>query len=221
MAFIDQNKRSHPIAMTATIVLQGVAIYALIQGLAVSFIPEVTTVLRADNVPADIPPPPPKPQPSASPTIDIPTPQPALERKIELPSVRDPVSTDFRQIPSGEVITPLPQITPPPIPDPTPTFVPRMASPRGNLAGWATPADYPARDLREGNQGVARFQLTIGMDGRVQACRITQSTGFAGLDQATCSNVSRRARFEAATDGSGARAAGSYSGSVRWVIPRD
>ena len=42
----------------------------------------------------------------------------------------------------------------------------------------------------------------------------------AGLDRATCDNVARRARFEPATDASGANVAGSYANNIRWVIPK-
>lgn len=220
MAFTDQGKQAHPFALTAAIVLQGVAVYALIHGFAVSFVPEVTAILRARNIPAETLPPPPQPRPSTSaPTAPVPQRQtdPIIDRT-RVP-VRDPVMTDFKQISDQQAEIRLPDILPPP--DPTPTFQPRMAIPRGNPGYWATTNDYPARDLREGNQGIARFLLTIGADGRVQSCRITQSTGFSGLDDATCRNVSRRARFDPATDGTGAPVSGTYSGSVRWLIPRD
>ena len=75
-------------------------------------------------------------------------------------------------------------------------------------------------DLREGNQGVTQFTLTIGADGKVQSCMVTASSGFPGLDKATCDNVSRRARFEPATDGSGNRVGGTYSNRIRWEIPQ-
>jgi protein TonB len=63
--------------------------------------------------------------------------------------------------------------------------------------------------------------LLIGSDGRVESCVVTQSSGFAGLDEATCRNLARRGRFDAATDESGSRVAGSFSGSIRWEIPKD
>ncbi|HEY0958107.1 MAG TPA: TonB family protein [Novosphingobium sp.] len=219
MAFTDQSKQAHPFALTAAIVLQGVAVYALIHGFAVSFVPEVTAILKARNIPAETSPPPQNPQSAANMQAD-PVPQKQVDPMLDRVSMRDPVMTDFKQISDQQVEVRLPDIAPPLL-DPTPTFPPRMAMPRGNPGDWATTNDYPARDLREGNQGIAHFLLTIGADGRVQSCRITQSTGFSGLDDATCRNVSRRARFEAATDGTGASVSGTYSGSIRWVIPRD
>jgi protein TonB len=106
-------------------------------------------------------------------------------------------------------------------PPPPPIVPPRGARPHGNPGLWASTADYPTRELRDGDQGTTRFSLTIGTDGRVQSCTVTTSSGFPGLDKATCDNVSRRARFEPATDGSGTRVPGTYSGSIRWVIPQD
>ena len=62
--------------------------------------------------------------------------------------------------------------------------------------------------------------VTVGADGRVSGCDIVRSSGYRGLDQATCRAVTRRARFRPATDGNGQNVAGSYSNSVRWQIPR-
>ena len=76
-----------------------------------------------------------------------------------------------------------------------------------------------ARDLREGNQGRVGFALSLAADGRVAACRVTSSSGHPGLDEATCALVSRRARFTPATGPDGHPGAGSYSGTIRWVIP--
>jgi protein TonB len=54
----------------------------------------------------------------------------------------------------------------------------------------------------------------------VQACEVIRSSGSASLDKAACDNVSRRARFDAATDESGAKVVGTYASSVKWQIPR-
>lgn len=219
MAYADQSKRAHPAAVTAAILLQGAAIYALIHGFAVSFIPEVTSVFSARNIAIETPPTP-RPQPSVRPKKDTIQPRTSVDRTITpLSNANDVVFTEARQIPIDPVDVKLPDFLPPP--DPSPSFTPRLARPRNSPTNWATTNDYPARDLREGNQGTARFLLTIGANGRVESCRITETTGSASLDDATCRNVSRRAQFDPATDGSGARVGGTYSGSIRWVIPRD
>ena len=60
--------------------------------------------------------------------------------------------------------------------------------------------DYPTAELSAGHEGITRFRLSIGTDGKVQSCEITESSGFPRLDQAACANLKKRARFVAATD---------------------
>lgn len=95
----------------------------------------------------------------------------------------------------------------------------RSAKPKGNPGGWATSADYPPRALREGREGVTRFSVSVTPDGKVGSCSVTGSSGHGDLDDATCKNVSRRGRFEAAMK-DGQKVAGSWSGSIRWQIPK-
>ena len=94
-----------------------------------------------------------------------------------------------------------------------------LREPRGNPGRWATPNDYPSRALREEREGVASFTVTVDTDGRVTSCRITRSSGHDDLDEATCKNIERRARFRPATDGNGQETTGTWSSSVRWQIP--
>lgn len=61
--------------------------------------------------------------------------------------------------------------------------------------------------------------MTIGADGRVRNCEIVASSGSADLDRATCTNVAKRARFNPATDATGAAVGGSYTSAVKWEIP--
>ena len=77
------------------------------------------------------------------------------------------------------------------------------------------------RDRREEREGVTGFRVTIGTDGKVVDCQITKSSGSPDLDEATCANVRRRARFTPATDGEGNPTTGSYANAIRWVIPKD
>ena len=79
--------------------------------------------------------------------------------------------------------------------------------------------NFLAAALREQREGVARFRVTIGPDGRVRNCEITASSGSPDLDRATCANVAKRARFKPAIDASGATVSGSYASAVKWQIP--
>jgi protein TonB len=113
-------------------------------------------------------------------------------------------------------------------PTPLPTAIPTYALalrakppvPKNDPKTWVTTDDYPARDLREENEGTAVFRVAVGSSGRVTGCEIVRSSGHPGLDGATCKAVTARARFAPATDENGDAVSGSYSNSVRWQIPR-
>lgn len=218
MAYIDRSTASGQRVATMAVVaaLQGAVIVALINGLAVKFIaPTPIPNPKTEDVSVTVPlPPPPPPKPPADARERQRDPRPTIP--LGSPDTRDPLPP-IPLPPLPLPPDPVPSFTPGPLPSPTAT--PRAPRPRNAPGGWATPNDYPARDLREGNQGVTRFSLAIGPDGRVQRCTIIAGSGFAGLDRATCDNVSRRARFDPATDGGGNRVAGVYSGSIRWEIP--
>lgn len=111
-----------------------------------------------------------------------------------------------------------------PAPAPRPVIVAagkaRAATPIGNPATWVTRADYPPEALREQREGVVGFRLEIGPNGRVTACEVTFSSGYAPLDEATCRLLSERAIFNPGLDAKGKPTTSSYSSRVRWVIPQ-
>jgi len=64
--------------------------------------------------------------------------------------------------------------------------------------------------------------LVVGTNGRVESCSIIQSTGASELDRATCQILERRARFEPATDSSGAKVSDTVTTPpIRWQIPQN
>ncbi len=79
---------------------------------------------------------------------------------------------------------------------------------------------YPRDALRHGDEGTVRFEAVIGKDGSVRSCAITQSSGHADLDQATCDAIRQVRGFTPATNVRGAVIEGSYSSAIRWVIPK-
>ena len=217
MSYVDRKPKSNQRAIAAVTValLQGAVIIAVINGFAVHFIPKAP-VQRLAAQQWKLPPPPPPEKPKVEPD-EKPTVLTAPTRSIELRPVDGPVVFELPpfDLPETDIPT-IVHLDPPVL---RPSFTPQKARPLNGPETWFTTDDYPSRDLREGNQGTARFSLTIGTDGTVQACTITQSTGFGGLDEATCKFATRRARFKPATDSTGSRVTGTYSGSVRWVIP--
>ena len=217
MAYADQEVSGNRIAAFVVVALLHVALgYALVTGLAYEgvkqLVKKVTTVDIKKDEPKKEPPPPPK-KVEAAPPIVAPPP------KMNIATVSPPVEI-VQTVPPP---APPPVIVAPPAPvvAPPPRVQPKQATPRGNPANWATTNDYPTRALREEREGTTGFRVTVGPDGRVTSCSITSSSGSSDLDEATCSNVTRRARFNPATDGEGNPTTGQYSSRVRWVIPKD
>ena len=217
MAYADQEMSGNRIAAFVVVALLHILVgYALVTGLAYEAVQQVvkkvTTVDIKKEEPKEEPPPPPK-QDAAPPPIVAPPP------KINVNVTPPPVQTVVTPPPAAPVV---PIIAPPaPVAPPPPRVQPKQPTPKGNPANWATTNDYPTRALREEREGTTSFRVTVGPDGRVTGCTITSSSGSPDLDEATCSNVTRRARFNPATDGEGQPTSGSYSNRVRWVIPKD
>lgn len=218
MAYADQSMSGNKITALIIVALIHVAVgYALVTGLAYEaakkVIQKVTTVDIKEEVKKDEPPPPP-PKKADVPPPPIVAPPPKINVAPAAPMI-DTVTSP------PPVMPPMVLVPPPPAAPPPPRFTPKGASPKGNPANWATANDYPARALREEREGTTGFRVSIGPDGRVTDCQITSSSGHSDLDQATCDNVRRRARFTPATDGEGNPTSATYSNRIRWVIPKD
>ena len=218
MAYADQEMSGNKVTAFVIVALIHVVVgYALVTGLAYEglrqVVKKVTTVdIKKEEPKKEEPPPPPKQQ-AAPPPIVAPPP------KINVSVAPPPVTTVVTPPPVAPVV---PVLAPPaPVAPPPPRVQPKSATPKGNSGNWATTNDYPTRALREEREGTTSFRVTVGPDGRVTSCEITGSSGSDDLDAATCSNVTRRARFNPATDGDGNPTSGSYSNRVRWVIPKD
>ncbi len=218
MAYADQEMSGNKVTAFVIVALIHVVVgYALVTGLAYEglrqVVKKVTTVdIKKEEPKKEEPPPPPKQQ-AAPPPIVAPPP------KINVSVAPPPVQTVVTPPPVAPVV---PVLAPPaPVAPPPPRVQPKQATPKGNPGNWATTNDYPTRALREEREGTTSFRVTVGPDGRVTSCEITGSSGSDDLDAATCSNVTRRARFNPATDGDGNPTSGSYSNRVRWVIPKD
>jgi len=190
--------------------------YALVTGLAYSatkkLIERVTTVDIDEPEPEVEEPPPPPPENAPPPPIVAPP--PPINVAVAPPAIQ--TVTTAPPPPPLVIHT----AAPPPAPPPPPRVQPKGAEPRGNPGSWANSNDYPSRALREEREGVTRFSVTVGADGRVTGCQVTGSSGHADLDDTTCKLIQRRARFRPATDGDGQPTTGSWSSAVRWEIPK-
>lgn len=219
MAYYDHRAGTSERAVAAGLVavLQAGVIVALVHGLAVAFIPRDAPPPPVTGEQIYLPPPPPmpKPQPSDEPVIDKTSHRDATESPLRT----EKNDSDVKLPPLGPSTGDSTTIENPPPPPLPPSGLERGARPANKPGSWVTQDDYSPADIRSERQGTARFMLGIGADGKVTSCTILQSTGFESLDAATCKLVSRRARFETALDGNGSPIAGSYTGSIRWVIP--
>lgn len=223
MAYLDQSNdpRRRVTAIAGVAIIHAVLGLGVVTGLTVAgFAPPVDVwrpiVLTPDPTPT---PTPPKPQASDQPTSSTVV---APQRPIDLPIPKDDgVATFDKPIdpPDGTGLKVTPTPTPMPSPTPSPFLQPRLARPSNDRNGWVTNNDYPAALLYREVEGTVGYKLIIGTNGKVSACDVTLSSGNGQLDDATCRLIARRARFEPATDGSGAKIMGSFSGTVLWQIP--
>lgn len=223
MAYLQHTSwKDRPGAVAGVIAIHALLGYGLINGLGfVGVIPAVPPNVQSTYIP-DIPLPPP-PKPVEDPKTDV---VPARDPVAPLP----PLDLSDRRplIETTEIVLPpLPDV-PRVIPSPTPTvdagprkpaFDPVGPRPRNDPGAWVMTSDYKTSWINREWTGTARFRLEIAASGKVAGCTITGSSGHAELDKATCDLVTRRARFEPARDGAGARIGGRYSGAVSWVLP--
>lgn len=226
MAYLqNSNWRERPGAVAGVIVVHGLIGYALVAGLDASQIVETVKNPQGIFVPeVKLPPPPPRPQPTVEPDLKLTTPPAhAPSPPLDLSTTRPAVDVTDVVIPQiDEVITryvPGPTPAPEPAISPRPAFDPVSARPRNDPGSWVTEADYRSSWINREMVGTARFRLEIGAGGKVEQCTITGSSGYPELDRATCDLVTRRARFDAAKDVTGARTSGTYASSVRWQLP--
>lgn len=219
MAYADQQMSGNRIVAIIIVALIHVAVgYALITGLAYSAVKKA--IERVTTVDINEPPPPP-PDTPPPPEPKAPPPPVAPPPPINISVAPPPIQVQPNIPPPAPPVRIIPPAAPPaPPPPPPPRFTPKAPQPKGNPGSWATTDDYPSRALREEREGVTRFSVTVGPDGRVQSCSVTGSSGSPDLDDAACRAIQRRARFNPATDGEGKPTTGTYSNSVRWQIPK-
>lgn len=210
MSYLDQPEMStrKMVAIVLVVILHALLGYAFITGLAFNVVKKVVVDLKTFDVNEAAPPPPPPP-----PDIDIPPPPVAAPPPI--------VQLQAPPPPMVQVAPPPPVVAPPPPPAPPPVIQPVRATPRGKIQDLITTDDYPSASLRNNEEGTTSYRLDIGADGKVVACTVTGSSGHPALDDTSCRLLQRRARFNAATDSSGAKVGSVYSGRVRWQIPKD
>ena len=220
MAYADQDGMStnRIVSVVIVLLLHAFLGYALVTGLAYDAVVAIKEKMTVVDVKEEEPPeeeePPPEPEKQIEPPVVSP---PPLVRTITPPPTVRTVDTP----PPAAPIVPTAAPPAPSAPPPPPPVAKRPSPiPKGNPGNWANTNDYPSRALQQEREGTTGFRVTVGPNGRVTDCQISSSSGHPDLDQATCTNVTRRARFDPALDGSGNPTTGSYSNRVRWQIPK-
>ena len=188
------------LAIIMVVVLQFALGYAIVTGLAYKVVKKAAEDLKTFDVeeqppPPEEPPPPPKDMPDTPPPPTMPPPM------VRMQAPTPPIVV--QEAPTPPPIRPVIVAPPPPMPPPPPRKVQSATSAKGDLRTLFSGDDYPASAQAAGAEGTARAQLTIGPDGRVASCNITQSTGNGALDSATCNILRRRAKFVPARDSNG------------------
>lgn len=215
MAYADQQMSTRRIVAISVVALLHAGLgYAFVTGLAYNVVKKLPTVLETFDVqeakPPEEEPPPPPPEPEAAPPPVAPPPEVVVTTQAPPPPV-------VVSVPTPPVISAPP---PPPVVQQKPSQA-IGASPKGNRKLWITTEDYPGSAQRAGEEGTTGIRVDIGSDGRVASCEVTQSSGSAALDDATCKLYQRRGRFNPAKDTEGNPIATSYNDRVRWQLPKD
>ncbi len=221
MAYADQQGMStnRLVSIIVVIRLHAFLGYALVTGLAYEAVQQVKAKLNVVDVKEEEVPeeePPPEPEKQIEPPVVSP---PPLVKTVSPPPTINTVSTPPPAITLVPRAAPPAPAAPPPPPPPPAAQRPKPV-PKGNVSNWANTNDYPSRALQQEREGTTGFTVTVGPNGRVTNCSISSSSGHPDLDAATCTNVTRRARFDPALDGSGQPTTGTYSNRIRWQIPK-
>ena len=78
---------------------------------------------------------------------------------------------------------------------------------------------YPAGALKRGEQGRVAFRIVLETDGSLGTCDITESSGFARLDQETCEILLRYGRFQPVHNEEGRAVRKAQDGFMVWRLP--
>ncbi|MXO47826.1 TonB family protein [Erythrobacter vulgaris] len=226
MSFVDQKRGPSPTGIASAIIVQAAIGAAVITGLSVAGgvvdPPEIldTWDVRPTPPPEPVQPPEPEVKPDVRPEVTTELPVIIPKPEFDFDQIQPTYDSTELALDRPLVIEPGPVSEKPPAPPaPVPTFDSVSAKPRNDPGNWLSDRDYKSAWARRELTGVASFRLDIAATGRVTGCRITGSTGHSELDQATCSLIQRRARFEPARGSNGEPVAGSFSSSVRWQLP--
>jgi TonB family protein len=80
---------------------------------------------------------------------------------------------------------------------------------------------YPPESIRRGEEGQVQFRIVSDKRGRLDACQVVKSSGYAALDTATCDMMLAGATATPLRNGKGWHVVGARDGIVDWTLPED
>ena len=221
MAYADQQMSGNRVVAIIIVALIHIALgYALVTGLAYNAVQKVVERVTTVDVeeppppePEDEPPPPPEDIPETAPPPPV-APPPPMNIAVTPPQIRTQVNIPPPAPPALTIPPPAP-----PAP-PAPPSRARGVSPDG-LNRWAARIqdDYPSSALRREEQGTVTMRITVGANGRVEACAVSGSSGSSALDDAACRGMQRYARYNPALNAAGDPISSTTTQSIRYVLP--
>lgn len=157
----------------------------------------------------------------AATTLEVHSPKGILLERLDLLGLGNALARVPECIERAAAIPNSGRIYAPPAPPPPPSRRGglRPARARAQLHLLFSSDDYPSAAVRAGEEGAVGFQLDVGRNGAVAACRIVASSGSAVLDSTTCRLLTMRARFDPARDHKGKPVDDRVSGRIVWRLP--
>jgi TonB family protein len=77
---------------------------------------------------------------------------------------------------------------------------------------------YPPQALAERREGSADIFVTVSPEGRASSCEVVVSSGWSDLDEASCRQFIRSARFNPEMDNDGLPIESSFSTTMHWKL---
>ena len=219
MAYADQQMSGSRIVAIIIVALIHVALgYALVTGLAYSAVKKA--IERVTTVDIEEPPPPEEEPPPPPPDEIMPPPPVAPPPPINIAPAPPPIQTVQTPPPPQPVFTRAAPPPPAPAPPPAPSKA-RGAQPE-NQRSWQQRImdNYPARAIRDEIEGRVGVRVTVGPNGRVSGCTVSNSSGQGVLDDAACQDITRYGRFSPALNDEGEPTSGSWSTTIVYQLGR-
>lgn len=88
------------------------------------------------------------------------------------------------------------------------------------ISGRIQTSDYPRDALAAEQSGTVYLRFVVGVNGRVSDCAVTRSSGVPSLDDATCRLITKRFRYRPARDRAGNRVPQVIDGDHEWSAPK-